>query len=63
MGTEKKKKVFMTSSPISVNRVDAISKEGKIPDFTYSCSKLQLEKPRFTAVSARCASVTDGLTP
>lgn len=54
MGTEKKKKVFffMTSSPISVNRVDAISREGKIPDFTYSCSKLQLEKPRSTAVSA-----------
>lgn len=53
----------MTSSPISVNRVDAISKEGKIPDFTYSCSKLQLEKPRSTAVSVRCTSVTDGLTP
>lgn len=43
---------LMASSPISVNRVAPISKEGEFPHFVYSCSKMQLEKQSLIAVSA-----------
>lgn len=49
---------LMTSSPISMNRVAAVNKEGKFPHFIYSCSKLQPEKLSLMAANAHSAPLS-----
>jgi len=46
---EKKKSYFF--DVIGMDQVVVISRDGKFPDFTYSCSELQLENPSFTAAN------------
>lgn len=50
-GYRKKKKKSYFFDVIGMDQVVVISRDGKFPDFTYSCSELQLENPSFTAAN------------